>query len=110
MGVHVWRPLPTSTWARRRSLLTLAIESSCDDTCVSILSKRSIYSEPNFTKAHLHFNEKITLHLKNGAWIVTVRTEAFWGFLVGLGRTASVCNGRNDHLVLVAKTLSSHDD
>ncbi|KAK7900882.1 Mitochondrial tRNAs modification protein [Exophiala xenobiotica] len=59
--VHVSRPSATSTWATRRGLLTLAIESSCDDTCVSILSKRTTYSEPNSTKTHLHFNEKITL-------------------------------------------------
>ncbi|KAK5197015.1 Mitochondrial tRNAs modification protein [Exophiala xenobiotica] len=59
--VHVSRPSATSTWATRRGLLTLAIESSCDDTCVSILSKRTTYSEPNSTKTRLHFNEKITL-------------------------------------------------
>ncbi|KAI0913221.1 glycoprotease family-domain-containing protein [Ustulina deusta] len=38
----------------RRGLLTLAIETSCDDTCVAVLEK----SEDGV--AHLHFNEKIT--------------------------------------------------
>ncbi|KAI0525998.1 glycoprotease family-domain-containing protein [Xylaria bambusicola] len=38
----------------RRALLTLAIETSCDDTCVAILEKR----DSSFIR--LHFNEKIT--------------------------------------------------
>ncbi|KAI1755154.1 hypothetical protein F4782DRAFT_436815 [Xylaria castorea] len=38
----------------RRQLVTLAIETSCDDTCVAILEKNSA------GVAHLHFNEKIT--------------------------------------------------
>ncbi|KAI1351434.1 glycoprotease family-domain-containing protein [Xylaria sp. FL0043] len=38
----------------RRSLLTLAIETSCDDTCVAILEKSKTGA------ARLHFNEKIT--------------------------------------------------
>ncbi|KAK5628296.1 hypothetical protein RRF57_004011 [Xylaria bambusicola] len=38
----------------RRGLLTLAIETSCDDTCVAILEKQ----KSGF--ARLHFNEKIT--------------------------------------------------
>lgn len=38
----------------RRSLLTLAIETSCDDTSVAILEKHESYS------ATLHFNSKIT--------------------------------------------------
>ncbi|KAI1295834.1 glycoprotease family-domain-containing protein [Xylaria venustula] len=38
----------------RRGLLTLAIESSCDDTCVAILEKSKT------GRARLHFNEKIT--------------------------------------------------
>ncbi|KAF9880015.1 glycoprotease [Colletotrichum karsti] len=37
----------------RRNLLTLAIETSCDDTCVAVLSKHS-------SRATLHFNRKIT--------------------------------------------------
>jgi N6-L-threonylcarbamoyladenine synthase len=48
--------------ARRRSLLTLAIESSCDDTCVAILEKRDGPGRPSGWKgrAKLHFNKKIT--------------------------------------------------
>ncbi|TGJ83693.1 hypothetical protein E0Z10_g5066 [Xylaria hypoxylon] len=38
----------------RRGLLTLAIETSCDDTCVAILEKSKA------GVARLHFNEKIT--------------------------------------------------
>lgn len=41
--------------ASRRTLLTLAIESSCDDTCVAILDKR-----PTTGAARLLFNRKIT--------------------------------------------------
>ena len=51
---------------QRRPLLTLAIETSCDDTCVAILEK---YNGENptqgngsisLTQAKLHFHEKIT--------------------------------------------------
>lgn len=38
---------------QRRQLLTLAIESSCDDTCVAILEKKG-------QSAKLHFHKKIT--------------------------------------------------
>ncbi|KIX99059.1 uncharacterized protein Z520_05520 [Fonsecaea multimorphosa CBS 102226] len=48
------------SFAPRRSLLTLAIESSCDDTCVAILSKCTTTNEPHQVKARLLFNEKIT--------------------------------------------------
>ncbi|CAG8955347.1 hypothetical protein HYFRA_00011331 [Hymenoscyphus fraxineus] len=40
--------------AQRRCLLTLAIETSCDDTCVAILERHKNRS------ATLHFNSKIT--------------------------------------------------
>lgn len=54
----------------RRSLLTLAIESSCDDTCVAILSKQTARHDANPTAVNLHFNEKITLRNtgKGGIW------------------------------------------
>ncbi|KAH7400411.1 glycoprotease family protein-like protein [Cadophora sp. MPI-SDFR-AT-0126] len=45
---------PTKAWLQRRTLLTLAIETSCDDTSVAVLEKHSNNS------ATLHFNEKIT--------------------------------------------------
>ncbi|KAI1432821.1 glycoprotease family-domain-containing protein [Xylaria sp. CBS 124048] len=54
------RPLRTSSachsvpHSARRQLLTLAIETSCDDTCVAILEKDATGT------ARLHFNEKIT--------------------------------------------------
>ncbi|KAI8950955.1 glycoprotease family-domain-containing protein [Xylaria longipes] len=43
-----------SSQQTRRQLVTLAIETSCDDTCVAILEKTSAGA------ARLHFNEKIT--------------------------------------------------
>lgn len=52
----------------RRSLLTLAIETSCDDTCVAILSKPS-RQRPDAT---LHFNEKITAENTGKGGIVPV--------------------------------------
>ena len=45
---------PTKAWLQRRTLLTLAIETSCDDTSVAVLEKH-----PN-NSATLHFDEKIT--------------------------------------------------
>ncbi|GAP84910.1 putative glycoprotease family protein [Rosellinia necatrix] len=50
--------LPRPRLARlppRRPLLTLAIETSCDDTCVAILEKSAATGA-----ARLHFNERIT--------------------------------------------------
>lgn len=54
----------TTPWFRaisplhlQRNILTLAIESSCDDTCVAILSKEQ---KPGRPRAAIHFNEKIT--------------------------------------------------
>ncbi|KAI0206282.1 glycoprotease family-domain-containing protein [Astrocystis sublimbata] len=47
------RPL-SSSYQPRRQLLTLAIETSCDDTCVAILEKDSAGA------ARLLFNEKVT--------------------------------------------------
>jgi N6-L-threonylcarbamoyladenine synthase len=41
----------------RRGLLTLAIETSCDDTCVAILSK---HGDHNGTSADLLFNKRVT--------------------------------------------------
>ncbi|RYO86188.1 hypothetical protein DL764_009043 [Monosporascus ibericus] len=48
------RCLPASSPASRRHLLTLAIETSCDDTCVAVLEKLPSGA------ARLHFNEKVT--------------------------------------------------
>lgn len=50
---------------QRRHLLTLAIETSCDDTCVAVLEKNSDVvtqepANPPAPAAKLHFNEKIT--------------------------------------------------
>lgn len=55
----------------RRNLLTLAIESSCDDTCVAILSKERRNER---TVANIHFNERIT-HRNTGKGGI-VPTEA----------------------------------
>jgi N6-L-threonylcarbamoyladenine synthase len=46
--------LPTASYIHRRNLLTLAIETSCDDTSVAILEKHKNNS------ATLHFHSKIT--------------------------------------------------
>ena len=46
-----WRCAPSP----RRHLVTLAIETSCDDTCVAVLEKH-----PLTGAARLHFNKKIT--------------------------------------------------
>ncbi|KAI9790455.1 MAG: hypothetical protein M1816_005119 [Peltula sp. TS41687] len=56
---------PLSGRHRRRSLLTLAIETSCDDTCVAVLEKHDASPASNGPKdgtptATLHFHEKIT--------------------------------------------------
>ncbi|KAI0840674.1 glycoprotease family-domain-containing protein [Hypoxylon sp. FL0890] len=48
--------LSSSQPGRRRRLLTLAIETSCDDTCVAILEKEAGAGGA----AHLRFNKKIT--------------------------------------------------
>jgi N6-L-threonylcarbamoyladenine synthase len=50
--VHLVKP--TRTFPSCRSLLTLAIETSCDDTCVAVLEK----DEQGV--ATLHFNRKVT--------------------------------------------------
>ncbi|KAI0150335.1 glycoprotease family-domain-containing protein [Xylariaceae sp. FL1272] len=53
--VHMTRLVPRiASRQSRRPLLTLAIESSCDDTCVAVLDKAQSGS------ALLHFNDKIT--------------------------------------------------
>ncbi|RYO76963.1 hypothetical protein DL766_002597 [Monosporascus sp. MC13-8B] len=46
--------LPAPSPLSRRHLLTLAIETSCDDTCVAVLEKLPSGA------ARLHFNEKVT--------------------------------------------------
>lgn len=60
--------------APRRSLVTLAIESSCDDTCVSILSKNETHDDRKAATARVLFNEKITA--KNTGKGGIVPTEA----------------------------------
>lgn len=53
---------PALAAVARRSLLTLAIETSCDDTSVAILEKHDAASgsRPNAPAATLHFHEKVT--------------------------------------------------
>jgi N6-L-threonylcarbamoyladenine synthase len=45
--------LRQAAWTQRRSLLTLAIETSCDDTSVAVLEKHN-------HKSKLHFHSKVT--------------------------------------------------
>jgi N6-L-threonylcarbamoyladenine synthase len=47
------RPL----WSSHRRLMTLAIETSCDDTSVAIVEKSPGNERPS---AHLHFHKKVT--------------------------------------------------
>ncbi|EHY59385.1 Mitochondrial tRNAs modification protein [Exophiala dermatitidis] len=56
----------------RRNLLTLAIESSCDDTCVAILSKYGCAQRLGSGKTTLHFNERITAKNTGKGGIVPV--------------------------------------
>ncbi|PVH95886.1 hypothetical protein DM02DRAFT_536434 [Periconia macrospinosa] len=54
------RPLvPSPSLIRPRSLLTLAIETSCDDTSVAVLELRQ-HDSSGRTFAQLHFHKKIT--------------------------------------------------
>ncbi|EXJ88229.1 hypothetical protein A1O1_05159 [Capronia coronata CBS 617.96] len=56
----------------RRKLLTLAIESSCDDTCVAILSKCKSPQRSPSGRANLLFNEKVTAENTGKGGIVPV--------------------------------------
>lgn len=50
-----WRQHAGNPASRQRDLVTLAIETSCDDTCVAVLEKH-----PSTGAARLHYNEKVT--------------------------------------------------
>ncbi|KAF2155947.1 peptidase M22, glycoprotease [Myriangium duriaei CBS 260.36] len=52
------QPWLEPAFPRRRGLLTLAIETSCDDTSVALLERRDHKSGP--VTAKLHFHDKIT--------------------------------------------------
>lgn len=56
-----WKALPTGS---RRGILTLAIETSADDTCVAVLEKTD--ARPGIGAAKLHFNKKLTAD--NRSW------------------------------------------
>lgn len=53
-----------STCYRRRTILTLAIETSCDDTSVAILEKDGVNEDhrlpPQPTRTKLHYHQKVT--------------------------------------------------
>lgn len=51
------RILPPPQWRPRRCLMTLAIETSCDDTSVAIVEKETRHGR---TTAQLHFHKKVT--------------------------------------------------
>jgi N6-L-threonylcarbamoyladenine synthase len=56
----VFRPaLVIPTRPRTRHLVTLAIETSCDDTSVAVLETKTL-DKPATTVAKLHFHEKVT--------------------------------------------------
>ncbi|GAM83371.1 hypothetical protein ANO11243_013580 [Dothideomycetidae sp. 11243] len=58
VGHHIPQQWPESPISRRRGLLTLAIETSCDDTSVAVLERRDHKSDP--VTAKLHYHDKIT--------------------------------------------------
>ena len=51
--------LARTTFSRRRCLMTLAIETSCDDTSVAVLETKTLETCAT-TLAKLHFHEKVT--------------------------------------------------
>ena len=51
------RTLHSPQWRPRRCLMTLAIETSCDDTSVAIIEKGTQNGRPT---ARLHFHKKVT--------------------------------------------------
>ncbi len=84
--------------SQRRRLLTLAIETSCDDTCVAILEKDDAVNTgqaaaPLKTQAHLHFHEKVTsANSSHGGIHPIVSLESHWSNL------ARLVNRSLDHL------------
>ena len=93
--LHVCRGLRTlsllcrhsvTTPARQRTVLTLAIETSCDDTCASIVSTSR---RDNGVQAHLRFNQKITAkNTGKGGILPTESLESHQSSLPGLLDTA----------------------
>src|SRR5271155_369848 len=102
--------LRRATWTQRRTLLTLAIETSCDDTSVAVLEKHN-------HKSKLHFHSKITSdnrafqgvhplialdsHQKNLATLVNTALESLpiqSSAVAHLGNTLLVDHGRGAQL------------
>lgn len=57
--------LKCSSWTRcthasRRAITTLAIESSCDDTCVSVIEKHNDNLTPRSSRARILYHKRIT--------------------------------------------------
>ena len=82
------------TWSprcfQRRYLLTLAIETSCDDTCVAILERNDAVNDPQTTaplktQARLHFHEKVTsANSTHGGIHPIVSLKSHWSNLARL--------------------------
>ncbi|KAF2142012.1 uncharacterized protein K452DRAFT_287209 [Aplosporella prunicola CBS 121167] len=51
---------PITAWIPRRELLTLAIETSCDDTSAAVLETKDNDRKPDEPAAVLHFHKKVT--------------------------------------------------
>ena len=102
--------LRQATWTQRRTLLTLAIETSCDDTSVAVLEKHN-------HKSKLHFHSKITSdnrayqgvhplialdsHQKNLATLVNTALESLPiqpSAIAHLGNTLLIDHGRGAQL------------
>jgi N6-L-threonylcarbamoyladenine synthase len=76
-------------FARRRNLLTLAIETSCDDTCVALLSTTKRH---NGVWAHLIFDEKVTAkNTGKGGILPTESLESHQANLSTLLQSAIQC-------------------
>ena len=79
-----------SRYFHRRGLLTLAIETSCDDTCVAILEKNDALNSsrtaaPRSSQAHLRFHEKVTsANSTHGGIHPIVSLESHWSNLARL--------------------------
>jgi N6-L-threonylcarbamoyladenine synthase len=99
-----------AAWTQRRSLLTLAIETSCDDTSVAVLEKHNY-------KSKLHFHSKVTCdnrdfqgvhplvalesHQKNLAALVNTALESLPiqpSAIAHLGNTLLIDHGRGAQL------------
>ena len=100
---------------QRRQLLTLAIETSCDDTCVAILEKkdalsRALQALPSQKQAVLHFNEKVTAsNICHGGIHPIVSLESHWSNLARLANRSLRYLPDGGHDLPYGRTISLED-